>query len=73
MPTLDAADSVCRFTVASLCELVPGSSPDVWARITPQLIEAGVLRKRGRGFFGRPSAIQAALLGELPRKARAAR
>lgn len=56
-------DLVERWTIARLCELVPGSTRRAWlASWIPQLVKARVLRKMGKGWVGRRSAIEAALL-----------
>lgn len=55
-----------RFTVAGanpLTALAPGTGQRLWySRLAPELVAAGVLVKRGHGFFGRRSAIVRALL-----------
>lgn len=57
-------DAVRRWQLHDLVGLVPGSSPKVWRTdYVPSLIAAGALHKRGRGWLGRRSDIEAALLG----------
>lgn len=59
----DEADPVARWSTAAFVRLVPGTTSATWLRvIAPRLVELGVLRKIGKAWYGRRSAIEAALL-----------
>ena len=54
-------------SVNDLVALVPGSTRGNWLRSwIPQLIESGVLVKKGKRFLGRPVDIVNALLASAP-------
>jgi hypothetical protein len=54
------------WSVAALVARVPGTTRRIWlGALVPQLVAAGVLRKQGRGWFGRWFDIENALLGRL--------
>ena len=58
-----AIDSLERWTVRKLLELIPGTSRAFWRHTAlPSLVANGVLVKIGRGWVGRRVAIEAALL-----------
>lgn len=58
------SSSVAVWSVRSLLDLVPGSSRKLWlTRLVPALVAAGVLRKIGKSWVGRQSAIETVLLG----------
>jgi len=60
------SDSVARWTIASLRNLVPGSRRAPWLRnLVPELIAQGALVKKGKAWLGRQLDIEAALLGKF--------
>ncbi len=60
-------DPVRRWQAADLAELVPGTSVAEWRRtLAPRLVAARALRRHGQGWFGRRSAIEAALVSDTP-------
>lgn len=61
---MDQGEFPARWTAARLAELVDGTTRKWWLKTgIPMLMERGVLRKLGRGYIGRRSAIEAALMG----------
>jgi hypothetical protein len=62
-----------RWTVKSLCQLVPGSTRRNWNSWIPGLVAAGVLTKRGKGWLGRRAEIEAALVVKGTESARSVR
>ncbi len=53
-----------RWTSARLAQLVGGTTAKWWlTRGIPLLLQCGALKKVGRGYMGRRSAIEAALMG----------
>lgn len=67
-------DRVERFTVngepPTLVDLVPGTTPQHWYRsLARELVDRGVLLKRGHAWYGRRRDIEAALTPGAGRKA----
>jgi len=61
-----ADDPVRQWRSSDLARLVPGTKAYAWRiRLAPQLVSVGVLRRVGRLWFGRASAIERALLGQI--------
>ncbi len=58
----DTTHDMERWTSARLAATVPGTTRGWWKRtMAPELARRGVLRKIGRGWFGRRGEIVAAL------------
>jgi hypothetical protein len=55
-------DAIVRWSRDALVQLVPGTTTTYWRRQIPFLVARGALVKSGRGWLGRRSEIEAALL-----------
>jgi DNA-binding HxlR family transcriptional regulator len=61
---LDSAEPARRLTAAYLADRHPGTTARWWRERLPELVEAGIITRHLRWYFGRPSAVERWLAGE---------